>query len=321
MYFCRRAVPAIVLIFIFLLQPALIGWGERGHELVNRSAALILPNDMPGFLKANAEQLAYLGPEPDRWRERTMEPALYDAQAPEHFIDMERVSWMEQYPPTRHEFITRLYERRASVAMDKPDDLLPDKVGYQPYVVMEIYGRLKVAFREYRRLQAAKRPTAPAEANAIYYAGWLGHYVADASNPFHTTIHYDGWIDEKNPNNYRRPKGIHWEFESQFVSRHLESLKLDPLLKPPVRLADPWQEYLKYLRASHADVEKVYQMEKAGAFKEAGTPEGVAYVQSRLAAGAQMLANMWYTAWLESEKMPERRPRSSQPATSAPPAQ
>jgi hypothetical protein len=55
-----------------------------------------------------------------------------------------------------------------------------------------------------------------AERNAVFYAGWLGHYVADAANPMHTTIHYDGW-QGPNPNGYRTTKGIHWEFEGLFV--------------------------------------------------------------------------------------------------------
>ena len=33
--------------------------------------------------------------------------------------------------------------------------------------------------------------------------------------------------------------------------------------------------------------------------------EGKKFVRARLSAGAQMLANMYLTAWIESEKMPE----------------
>jgi hypothetical protein len=73
-------------------------------------------------------------------------------------------------------------------------------------------------------------------------------------------------------------------------------------LKPPARLANPWQDYLAYLWDSHALVEKCYQLEKARGFVDAGTVESREFIRHRLAAGAQMLLNLWYTAWLESEK-------------------
>jgi hypothetical protein len=64
----------------------------------------------------------------------------------------------------------------------------------QPYIIREIYGRLKAAFRQYRHLKREHNSTVTVEQNIVFYAGWLGHYVADAANPLHTTIHYNGWI-------------------------------------------------------------------------------------------------------------------------------
>ena len=26
-----------------------------------------------------------------------------------------------------------------------------------------------------------------------FYMGWVGHYVADAAQPLHNSIHHDGW--------------------------------------------------------------------------------------------------------------------------------
>jgi hypothetical protein len=44
----------------------------------------------------------------------------------------------------------------------------------------------------------------------------------------------------------------------------------------------------------------VYQLEKAGGFVGAGTGESREFTAERLAAGASMLRDMIYTAWLES---------------------
>ena len=131
-------------------------WGNEGHTYINRVATQKIPPSMPRFLRQAEIEVSYLGPEPDRWR-NPAEFALKNAQEPDHFIDLERVSWLDPLPQTRYEFYRKLYEKRAATT-DHPDDYLPERVGLQPYMTMEVYGRLKSAFREYRQLRAAHQP-------------------------------------------------------------------------------------------------------------------------------------------------------------------
>ena len=143
-----------------------------------------------------------------------------------------------------------------------------------------------------------------AERNAIFYAGWLGHYVADASNPMHTTIQHNGWVGP-NPNGYTTANTIHWKMEGIFVAANQKQLQFADLVPASPRLlADPFQDYLSYLWDSHQYVEKVYQLEKAGGFDGEGTPESREFIRQRLAAGAQMLRDMWYSAWIQSATDP-----------------
>ena len=60
------------------------------------------------------------------------------------------------------------------------------------------------------------------------------------------------------------------------------------------------EDYMQYLRQSHALVEQLYQLEKAGGFQGAGSKEALEFTEQRLAAGSQMLLDLWYTAWVES---------------------
>jgi hypothetical protein len=60
--------------------------------------------------------------------------------------------------------------------------------------------------------------------------------------------------------------------------------------------------YVAYLRHTATYVEKVYQLEKAGGFVGKGSPESREFTAERLGAGASMLRDMIYTAWLESAK-------------------
>ena len=294
---------AVISFAVACLSVMAFGWGDGGHMAVNRAAAQHIPASMPTFFRAATDRLVYLGPEPDRWRHRE-EFSVKNAQEPDHFIDLERTEGIGELPEGRYNFIRKMYEKRAAeIAAGNPhaDDFLPERVGFQPYITLEVYDRLKIAFRDYRRLQAEGKPTEPVEQNIVFYAGWLGHYVADGANPMHTTVNYNGWVGP-NPNGYTTARDTHWNFESSFVNANLSRLDFTKDVKEPQVLADPFRDYIKYLWASNAQVEPAYKLEKIGAFKGSGTPEGVAFLNSRLAAGTQMLVDMWYTAWVESEK-------------------
>jgi hypothetical protein len=302
-----------VLILIALIPVFGITWGNEGHQAINRVAAQKLPADMPAFLKNSAEHLAYLGPEPDRWREK-LEPQLKYSQEPDHFMDMELTDWMGKLPADRYLFTRAVYEHRAADPKFATPDMYPEKIGFLPYQALEVYGRLKVAFREYRKAQKEGRSTADAEADVIYYAGWLGHYVGDGSNPLHTTVQYNGWTGP-NPNKYDTGKAIHWRMEGPFVGRTMSKLEFSNLVNGPTKLNNPFDDFIAYLRQSQKSVETVYQLDLKCGFDGEGTPESREFIRQRLAAASQMLANMWYTAWVESAVEPEPYKGSGDRAT------
>ena len=313
-----RGLISLGLIALVLFQnQSAVAWGNEGHTYINRVAAEKIPAAMPRFLVEAVGEIAYLGPEPDRWRSPS-EFALKNAQEPDHFIDLERVSWLDPLPQGRYEFLRKLYEKRASTT-DRPDDYLPERVGLQPYITMEVYGRLKAAFREYRQLKAEQQPTDATEQAIIFYAGWLGHYVGDGSQPLHTTIHYNGWVGP-NPNGYTTEHHIHGQVESDYVRANITAKDFASLVKDPERLHDPFRDYIAYLKNSNSLVEPVYQLEKAGGFTGKGTPEALDFTTHRLAAASQMLLNLWYTAWLDSAVPVPEHPGSTPPAGTAAPA-
>lgn len=282
-------------------------WGYEGHTLVNEVAARKIPREMPRFFRKGKKLITYLGYEPDRWRD-AREVSLRDAQGPDHFIDFELVTDVAELPRERYSFYKLLYEKRAAAlaaaaAAGKPDDLLPEGVGLQPYATMEVYERLRAAFREYRALLQEKKRAQEVEKKIVFYAGWLGHYVADGAQPLHTTIHHHGWVGE-NPNQYTTDSRIHSAFESAYVAANLKASDFEGLVQAPVRLSDPFADYVKYLRESNQLVDQFYRLERTGAFAGPGTPEGRDFTRRRLAAGSQMLLNLWYTAWRESVELP-----------------
>ena len=289
-----------LLITVLLLQSsAAFAWTTNGHTYINQVAAEKIPASMPLFLRqAQAvAEIAYLGPEPDRWRDPT-QPALADSQSPDHFIKLELISWMNPLPPNRYQFYRELYAKRAETK-DNPNQYLPENVGLQPYIVAEVYGRLVDAFRAYRKLLAEHKSTAAVGQAIIFYAGWLGHYVADGSQPLHTSIQIDGWVGP-NPHDYTTKHGIHLRFESDYVNANIKAADFSGQVHAPEELAHPLVDYFDYLKSSNQLVEDVYRIDKAGGFNGKGSPEAFKFTTGRLAAGSQMLLDLWYTAWLES---------------------
>ena len=291
--FSVSVLPVLGLVFVLAQPPAARAWGNGGHRLVNRLGANTLPPSVPAFLRSEAaiNEIEYLGPEPDRWRSPA-EPELNAAQAPEHFIDLEPADALGPLPHRRLDF-----EAKVFAAGERPE-----KIGLQPWEATEVWERLKAALREYRNLSAAKQDTRGVEAAALFYAGWLGHYAGDASQPLHTTIQYNGWVGP-NPNGYTTEHKIHWQFEGPFVDANLHEPEVRANMTEPKAIeGDMFDAYVAYLRQTKTYVEQVYQLEKAGGFVGAGTPESREFTAERLATGASMLRDMIYTAWLESAK-------------------
>jgi hypothetical protein len=260
---------------------------------VNKLAASSQPADIPAFLRSPEAiaEIEYLGPEPDRWRSPA-EPELVAAQAPEHFIDMELADALGPLPHRRFDFEASVYAAHQD----------PKKIGLQPWETDEVWERLKSSMREYRKLSAAKQDTRPVEQVILFYAGWLGHYVGDGSQPLHTTIQYNGWTGP-NPNGYTTEHRIHSQFESPFVEANMHEADVRAAMTPVKAIdGDMFDAYVAYLRNTKSYTEKVYQLEKAGGFVGAGTAESREFTAARLAAGASMLRDMIYTAWLESAK-------------------
>jgi Gram-negative bacterial TonB protein C-terminal/S1/P1 Nuclease len=313
---CTARVLLVVLCLCLVGAPSSFGWGNKGHKMINKLAAESLPADVPAFLRTPEaiNEIEYLGPEPDRWRSRA-EPELSAEQAPDHFIDMEFAERIGTLPRRRYDYIAALYAY-AAAHPDQAQEMRPERVGFQPYVTEEVWQRLKSAMRDYRTLSAQPgADTKPVEAAILFYAGWLGHYVGDGSQPLHVTIQYNGWVGP-NPNGYTTDHQIHWKFESEFIDAVVNESDAQPLMTPLKPIGEEWDVYLAYLHQTGSLVEKTYQLDKVHAFDGTGTPEGKQFAAERLAAGASMLRDLIVAAWMKSaEPVPEWHDENAAPKT------
>jgi hypothetical protein len=283
----------ICLTMVSLLHPAVaMAWGEHGHRIAGQAAARTLPAEMPAFFRAAGDQLGYLNPEPDRWRNRDSDPALNGESAPEHFIDMELVPAGALAARDRYAYLVEINKAGRTAA----------EVGLLPYRILELYQSLRIEFRLWR--------TAPdemtrkwIEQRIINDAGILGHYVTDGSNPHHTSIHHHGWVGP-NPHGYATDNGFHSRFESKYVETHISIDDLLPAMSAPSKvLGDPRAEILSYLERSHSELENLYEIDKRAKFDaETKAAENKRFAVARLAAGSEMLRRLWWSAWVRSDE-------------------
>jgi len=293
-----------------LYPPKAKAWGEHGHRIAGQAAALKLPNAMPEFFREASDQLAYLNPEPDRWRDRieaNIDPAMNAAYAPDHFINLERIPPAALKAENRFAFLAEM--RKAG--MELPD------AGLSPFHILEMFQRLRTEFRLWRSAPD-KRTRGWIEQRIINDAGLLGHYVTDGSNPHHTTVHHHGWVGD-NPRGYATDKEFHARFESLYVQTHIALADLLPLINvQPKTLIDTRAEIINYLQRTHAEVETLYEIDKRARFDEKTTaPENKRFAVARLTAGAEMLRDLWWTAWITSDPSllpakPDERPARPQ---------
>ncbi|MBW3534767.1 MAG: hypothetical protein KY453_06040 [Gemmatimonadetes bacterium] len=270
-----------------------VAWGYHGHGIAGRAAAAALPDALPSFFRDAARQLEYLNPEPDRWRDRDL-AAMDEAWNYDHYIDLENVPEGALEAPDRWSYLDRVY----GVGLENP----VRDTGFLPYRMLELYQRLVAGWRLWRDAPAHERPWI--EERIVWDAGILGHYVTDASQPHHTTIHFNGWsAGEPNPGGFTTDRGFHGRFESAFVETHVTAEDVLSALRWETRtLADPWSAILAHIQEAHDRVPELYRLDRDVGFAGGAPahPDAHAFAVERLAAGADMLRDLWWSAWVES---------------------
>lgn len=320
MQFSAPAVRVVATyVFVLLLNPfPADAWSNRGHRLINQVAAETLPADLPAFMRSPqaVAEISYLGPEPDRWRPETA-PDLSRSSSPDHVFRYEAAVAASPLPRQRYEYLKRLDALRQQHP-DQASQLTAQVTGTLPWQVEEIYQRLVSDFVVYRivagdvpasrgadMVPLTKADLPYIQNSALFYAGWLGHYVGDGSMPLHTTVNSAGWVEKSNPNNYTTKGSIHHDYEvvtDQAIEDGKVTAKaIESQMKPAHIVPDSFADTLLYLRAEGRFAPQVYDFEKSGALTGAGTSALDTFTSARMAEGAAMLRDLIYSAWIQSK--------------------
>ena len=272
----------------------MISWGFIGHERINNGAVMALPQPLQTFFYNHIDYLTNESTAPD-----LRKSVLQDkAEAPRHYFDMENFGSVDSLPKSMEE------------AKAKYDEKFLSKNGTLPWYIQEMMVKLTKAFKEKRKSEI------------LFIAGNLGHYIADAHMPLHTSDNHDGQNTGQ--------KGIHSLWESKLPELFVKDYKLnapegkyledvnhatwaiifdthslvDPLLAADKKLRDVTPENKMYVTDAAGNIVKnkyggmTYSNEYATQFHTA--LNGMVEAQMKKAITAT--ASFWYTAWVNAGK-------------------
>jgi len=289
--------------------PAL-AWGNTGHRYIGLVAAKNFPVAIPAFLRTPEaiREIGEMAREPDRSR-NTGQPHDFDLD-PGHQVDgMDDGTVLggprlDALPASRRDFDTAL---RAAGSNEYA-------AGYLPYNLMDGWEQLVKDFATWRADVAGMKFGAT-KADRQWYTldrrvretltlrdlGYWAHFVGDASQPLHVTVHYNGWGDYPNPQGFETATGLHAKFETAFVEANITQADIAAAMRPYRDCACTIQQRTQdYLVNTLSLVNQTYQFEKDGAYDKP-TPQSKAFVTQRIAEAAAMLRDLVSDAWRASD--------------------
>ncbi|CAN5911020.1 hypothetical protein BH24BAC1_BH24BAC1_24470 [soil metagenome] len=284
----KRLLSFNLLLLLFLLPagPSL-GWGFYAHQRINRLAVFALPPEMFGFYKRHIRFLTEHAVNPDRRR------YAVKGEAPRHFIDIDR------YGDSAIFKLPRFW--REAVSQYSEDSL--QAYGIVPWHINAMKHQLTEAFRS-RNPERILRLSAD-----------LGHYVADACVPLHTTQNYNGQLTGQ--------RGIHGLWESRLPELLAE--QYDFFVGPARYLRQPQLTAWQAVTRAHLAVDSVLRFEreltarfpsdKKYTFEERGATTMRVYsqafsreyhqllggqVERQMRLSILLTASYWYTCWVDA---------------------
>ncbi|MEH6308134.1 zinc dependent phospholipase C family protein [Olivibacter sp. CPCC 100613] len=284
----------------------LCSWGFYAHKEINRLAVFTLPGQLAPLYK---KHLLYLS---------------------EHAVDADKRRYANEYEAARHYIDIDAYGSHPfdslpkywSEAVSKYSEDTLNSRGIVPWQINRTYRLLTSAFSN-RELSKILR-----------YSADLGHYIADAHVPLHTTHNYNG--------QFTNQVGIHAFWESRLPE--LFAKRYNFIVGRAQYITDPLEEAWKIVQESFALVDSVLRLEstlnrqhppetKYTYENRSRTLERV-YTRSYSTAYHQLLNGMvekqmrksvlatgsfWYSAWVDAgqPKVDDLLKRNDQPLIKA----
>lgn len=288
----KRVVIIVIIclgFILFLPKESAQSWGFYGHKRINRMAVFTLPPEMVTFYKKHIEFVTNHAVDPDKRRYGV------EGEAPRHYIDI------DHYGEHAFDSVPKFW--KAAIAKYTEDTLMA--YGIVPWQIEKHYYKLLNAFKD-ENLD-----------RILNYSADLGHYIADAHVPLHTTENYNGQLTGQ--------RGIHGFWESRIPE--LKAEDYDYFVGRAKYVDSPLKSAWKIVYDSHMAVDSVLKFEallnksfpqdQKYAFENRGSLMAKVYsveytnrydlmikgqVERRMRESIIMVGSLWYTAWVNAGK-------------------
>ncbi|MBI3143412.1 MAG: S1/P1 Nuclease [Bacteroidetes bacterium] len=282
-----KLLPSVLVLSFTLFPQYLWCWGFFGHRTINRVAVFTLPKPLFAFYKYYLDYVTEHAVDADKRRYASEE------EAPRHYIDIDHYG--------KEPFAAMPQSWDSAVAKYGEDTLMA--YGIVPWQVQRVYRGLVHAFYHQDRDKI------------LWLSADLGHYVADAHVPLHTTVNYNGQLTGQD--------GIHGFWESRLPE--LFAVEYDFFLPRAAFIRDPLSRIWKVVYDSHMALDSVLELERQ---LTETTPQGDKYaveergvtltktysqafsaayhvalngmVERRMRQSIRCVGSLWYSAWIEA---------------------
>ncbi len=272
----RRLIAATFATAVLALAsiPAL-AWDARTHRAIaHLSIEALPPSALKTFFLSNDARLQYFAVEPDRLRDINGD----QTEEVRHFINVEYFGSdpFKVIGPDR-------------AAMEKQFGAVTlQRAGTLPWTIEEFSDSLEAAW---------KRGDC---AEVIRLAGFLAHYVGDASQPLHSTIHYDGYQP------YDR--GVHRRVE-RAVDYHIA--ELGESARGEIRVDNinaVWPGAMAEIRDANSHVRELINADRAASsqgrrksdYDRSLFANSRAMLVGQIARASSFLASVWLYEWKQA---------------------
>ncbi|GAB4231737.1 MAG: hypothetical protein Tsb0034_04170 [Ekhidna sp.] len=280
----------ILFILIAIVFPVLTNgftWGFFAHQKINHLAVFTLPPEMIGFYKQNIRYLTEKAVNPD------MRRYVSNEEAPRHYIDIDVYGDSAVYK----------MPRRWEDAVAKYSEDTLKAYGIVPYHINNVAHWLIKAFKNRDGDQILR------------LSADLGHYIADANVPLHTTENYNGQLTGQ--------YGIHGFWESRLPELFFE--EYDLLTGKATYVKDlqleAWSavvrahEALDSVLLFEAQLTRKYPESKKYGYEERGQTTVRTYsydfskdyhrkldgmVERRMKGSIKMVGDFWFSCWVKA---------------------
>lgn len=274
-------------LIIMIISHSAGSWGFYAHKKINRMAVFILPPEMIGFYKLHLNYIEEEAVAPDRRR------YAVEGEAPRHYIDVDVYGDSAVYKLPRY--------WADAVDVYTEDTLLA--YGTVPWHIQKVAYNLTYAFKvgDVRSI--------------LKLSADIGHYIADAHVPLHTTENYNGQLTGQ--------RGIHGLWESRLPELFADEYNF--LVGSAAYLPNIQMSAWEAVMSAHEAVDSVLVFErtltdqfpsgKKYGYEERGNRTIKVYsksfsaryhsllanqVERQMRKAIKMIGDVWFTCWVNA---------------------